>query len=375
MARAHEPSRILLFTLLAVRVVILVVVFVNVERNPITDSDVVRFQEIGDLRVTPWRDVPVEFPPGQVIAIDVLTGGTLERTAIAVALCAFAADMLTALVLARIWSLRTCFAYLLLGLPLMPFMYLRLDPLSVFLAVAGMALIRRQRPELGGAVLGIAGLTRLWPIVLVPYLLIEGQRRAVLSAVISLVVGGVGWLWWGGPGAIGDVVSFRGASGWEIASMVGVVVWIFTGGPIRTEAGAFRVGSIPSWASWISSAAIVAVAWTIGVRQHRRADRADGRVATAAIATLLVLSPVLSQQYVFWLLPWMAISYALERDDRMIGLGLAIAILTTLPDALVDTIGVLQAVVLVRDGLLAWLVVRYLIADPIRTGVRVAEAT
>ena len=50
MARSREPSSILLVTLLAVRVVILVVVFINVERNPVTDSDINRFQEIGELR-------------------------------------------------------------------------------------------------------------------------------------------------------------------------------------------------------------------------------------------------------------------------------------------------------------------------------------
>jgi hypothetical protein len=368
MARAREPSSILLVTLLAVRVVILAVVFINVQRNPVTDSDINRFQEIGELRGTPWRDAPVEFPPGQVIAIKLLVGGTLERTAIAVAVCAFAADVLTAALLARVWSRRACAAYLLLGLPLMPFMYLRLDPLAVLLAVAGMASIRRQHHALGGAILGFAGLTRLWPIILLPYVFIEGQRRAVVAACATLAVGGLAWIWWGGPGALGDVVSFRGASGWQIASTIGVLVWIRTGGPIRTEAGAFRVGAISHWASWITSAAVVGLACAIGFRQRRRADRADGRVAVAAIATLLVLSPVLSQQYVFWLLPWMAVAYALERDDRMMGLGLVIAILTTLPDALVDTVGLLQAVIVVRNALLAWLVLRYLIADPVRTG-------
>ena len=89
-----------------------------------------------------------------MIAIKVLVGGTLERTAIAVALCAFAADLATAAILARVWSRRTCVAYLLIGLPLMPFMYLRLDPLSVVLAVAGMASIRRQRSVTGGVMLG-----------------------------------------------------------------------------------------------------------------------------------------------------------------------------------------------------------------------------
>ena len=188
---------------------------------------------------------------------------------------------------------------------------------------------------------------------------------------MTLAFGGLAWLWWGGPSAPGDVVSFRGASGWQIASTIGVAVWILTGGPIRNEAGAFRVGTISAWASWVTSAVVAGLACAIGFRQRRRADGADGRVAVAAIATLLVLSPVLSQQYVFWLLPWMAVAYAIKGDDRMIGLGLAIAILTTLPMPWSTTVGLLQAVVLVRDALLGWLVIRYLVADPLRTGGRV----
>ena len=60
------------------------------------------------------------------------------------------------LLLAWGWGRRAALVYLLLGLAFAwyPFLYLRLDLLSVHSRWAGIALVRRRSPRLGGALLG-----------------------------------------------------------------------------------------------------------------------------------------------------------------------------------------------------------------------------
>ena len=50
-----------------------------------------------------------------------------------------------------------------------------------------------------------------------------------------------GWFLIGGADAFRQVGTFRGATGWELESTVGVVVWALTG-EHRFEAGANRTG-------------------------------------------------------------------------------------------------------------------------------------
>src|SRR5204862_1238191 len=77
----------------------------------------------------------------------------------------------------------------------------------------------------------------------------------------------------------------------------------------RYEQGANRTGDIPGWAR--VALAVLLVLGLAAVWWRARRVRVDpaGAPALAAVATLLVLSPVLSPGYIAWLLPWAAVSY------------------------------------------------------------------
>jgi hypothetical protein len=95
--------------------------------------------------------------------------------------------------------------------------------------------------------------------------------------------------------------------------------------------------------------ALLAVIWVAARRSGRRPD---GVAAASAIAALLVCSPVLSGQYVSWLLPWAAVSVLEEEGDLIFAATLVVGILTVIPNALVSHLFLFRAVTFCRDLLL-----------------------
>jgi uncharacterized membrane protein len=102
------------------------------------------------------------------------------------------------------------------GLPFVcyPFAYLRLDLLSVALAVAAFALLRRRHPALAGGLLAIACFAKIWPLALTPLLLLPRGRKALGSFVVVVATGAIGWIRWGGVDGLRQVATLRGARGW-----------------------------------------------------------------------------------------------------------------------------------------------------------------
>jgi hypothetical protein len=317
--------------LVAVRLVVLGIAIWNVNTAPVTDTTVLRFDEIASTAGLPWRDHEVEFPPVQVAVIELIGWDGVPITASLLAILACGSDLLTARLIGRRWGQGPRRAYLLIGLPLLAFVYLRFDLVSVALAVGGLAG--------GGAWLGAAALARIWPLVLFPAL----RGRQLFWAVATAALGGLSWIALGGIDAVRQVISFRGAGGWEIGSLVGAIVWAVTGGPLRYESGAFRVGQIPGWAAplqFLVLAAILVIIWR--TRDEERA----GEPAAAAVAALLVLSPIISDAYVTWIIPWLAIgSFA---KQRLLWQGVAITTLTTLPFFLTENLALFQAATIAR---------------------------
>jgi hypothetical protein len=121
------------------------------------------------------------------------------------------------------------------------------------------------------------------------------------------------------------VLTFRGASGWQIESLVGSVVHLIDTTTLRMESGAWRIGSIggPASITMFLAAAPICV-WTSwrGARQNR-----VGAGWLAGVTTLLLLSALLSAQYVIWLAPAAAIAWT-DGDKRLVLLT-AIAIALT----------------------------------------------
>lgn len=158
-------------------------------------------------------------------------------------------------------------------------------------------------------------------------------------------MGRLGWL-----GRPRQVLTARGATGWEIGSTQGVVSWIVSG-RLRMEAGAFRAGEITPLvrSAWAAAALAVMVAVWVGARGYPGA--VEGAPSLAAVATLLFSSSVLSQQYICWIVPWAAVATG-EGDATIFWLSAAVSVLTVVPDWLVGHIGLFQVITLARDVLL-----------------------
>jgi hypothetical protein len=157
------------------------------------------------------------------------------------------------------------------------------------------------------------------------------------------------------------VVSFREATGWQVESMPGILWHLHDPSRIKFESGAFRTGVMPPWARptlTLVSLALVAVAWWLAAR--RRADGADdlvsyGEAPLASVLAVLLFAPILSPQYIVWMLPFAAVVAAV--GDRVVGgLALAVSAVTTVTYVLVldAADGHLFATlpVLLRNGLL-----------------------
>ncbi len=279
-------------------------------------GDVQRYLAIARSRGTPYRDFSVEYPPVTLAAIEALDTGSLRAATVQLMWSQVALDAVVAGLLLWGWGRRPAIAYLLLGLPFLayPFLYLRLDLLSVALALGAIAAFRRGHHRTSGLLLAAACLAKLWPVVLIGWFVVRGAGRTIRWFSALAFAGLGGWVLWGGLEGPIQVLTFRGASGWQIESIVGAVVRTVSSAPVRIESGADRVGNVPLAAELALLAIagmIIAIAW----RSVRPSDsppgdviRRDGLAPLVAVGGLLVTATILSPQYVCWILPFAAIA-------------------------------------------------------------------
>jgi hypothetical protein len=180
----------------------------------------------------------------------------------------------------------------------------------------GFLLVRRMRERMGGSILAAAVLTKVWPAVVLPVLLVERRVRAVAWTAGAAALGLLAWIAVAGPSAPIQVLTFRGAEGWSVESVVGSIVWIATGAEPRVVGGAPRVGSIPDPARLVLAVGAVATLILVWFRARRSAPDPLGGASLAAVAALLAWSPLFSLQYALWLTPFIAIAWG-DRSDRV----------------------------------------------------------
>jgi hypothetical protein len=278
--------------------------------------DATRYEAIVTHPGRPYQDFPVEYPPVLVAVASAVHGSTVVGTLERLGFISLMLDVGVAFLLWTGWGRRAALVYLLLGLPLAYFVYFRLDMLSVALALLGMWLVRRGRSRAGGVSLGVAVFAKLWPAALIPLLAARRNGRSVVVALGSIGVGMVLWVLWGGFGGPAQVLTMRGATGWQVESLIGSVQWAFFGSTPRFEAGALRVGDTSAPA--VAITLLVALALLAFVYDRSRtSEPGEGIPALAATTILILAAPVLSPQYLCWLLPWAAIA-AGARDRSLL---------------------------------------------------------
>lgn len=325
--------------LVAVRVAALVAVLSSgqEEQHSILGGDARRYHQIVTAHGTPYLDYAVEYPPVALALLHVTDSDDTHASLIRLGVSQLLLDLGTAALIGSAWGRRAGTAYLVLGLPFLPypFVYLRIDLLTVFLATAGLALLHRNRERSGGALLAVSVFAKLWPVALAPLFLLERKTKALVAWAFTGAAGLVAWVGWAGIGGPIDVFSFRGATGWQVESLPGIILHIADPQRAHVESGAWRTGTMPSWSRptlTLLSFGFAAVAWWLAHR--RRQEGASDLVAyalapLAALLSLLIFAPIISPQYMLWLLPFAALLAA--RGDRLLsGMMLLVGALSTL---------------------------------------------
>jgi hypothetical protein len=307
---------------LVLRVVVVAVLIARSES--VKDDGLLRYDRVAASPVTPYRNFAVEWMPIQTAVVQVIAGGT--TTVAGVAITALVADMAVAAALAWGWGRRTADVYLLLGLPLLSAAYTRLDLLAVAFAAWAFALARRGRDGPSGVALGLGALSGLWAAFLLPWAVLLRRRPTLVGAAACLAAGGTSWYLVGGPKAPMQVLSYRGATGWDVQSTIGGALRMFTDGATFLEGGIERIGFAPAWARTAVLLAILAAAGLAWLSWRPRLDDPAGRTALAVTASILALTPTYPAAWTSILVPWAALSWD---EDRPLATGAVAAIALT----------------------------------------------
>jgi hypothetical protein len=316
-----------------------------------------RFTQIAEAEGRPYRDFDVEYPPVSLAAIEVVGTAEPNDTGVRLLWLSLALDAITVAALAFGWGRRAAVAYLVLTVPLLGFMYNTIDLLSVALATLSLSWVMKGHDRSGGVTMAAAVFAKVWPLALLPALVIGRRSKALWWAGGALAAGAVAWLWWGGLSGPVQVATQRGTPGWEYESTVGSLLWAFTSKPLHHVRDSTRIGTAPGWAKAVLVIAAVAGVAAVWRRAARRGSGELGLPAMAAVSILLLTAPVISHPYVIWLAPWAAIGvcergvkWALLPMALMLVSGLLVVMNSTWPAG--GVLWPLKAVLLLRNGLL-----------------------
>jgi len=314
-----KPGRLaswLLWASLAVHVPIAVVA---VGKSKLPNADLDNYYDIGTRAGRPYVDFPVEFPVATTETFRTLApiAGDREQFGVSLVILSVAADVAIALALGWGWGIEAAACYAFIVIPLIDLFFLRMDLWPTALATFAAAAWRRERPVLA-AIGWVAGAAfKLWPLMFLPLLLVSpGARRRITPLATAIAAGLMvvaGWLWVAGPSGLYQVLTFRGAQGWEIESTVGAVWMLFEQTSMRVESGAWRIGTTSGPISILLFVlGAIPCLWMIwrGARTgHLGAGWAGG------ISVLLFTSALLSAQYSAWLAPASGVAWV-EKDRR-----------------------------------------------------------
>jgi hypothetical protein len=170
---------------------------------------------------------------------------------------------------------------------------------------------------------------KVWPLAVAPAMLVRRRWRALTAAAAVCLVVGLAWLLSGGSKGPIQVVSFRSARGWSAESIEGNLLWLTRHGMPILEQGAMRIGAAPAWAKGLLFAGLLGYEVVVWRRAGGDARDPAGGACLAAVTAVLVFSPLISEQYAAWLLPWAAVAFEGDRAERKVAAIAASAIVLT----------------------------------------------
>lgn len=348
----------------------------------------------------PYRDVAFEYPPlaAPAIGLPGLGGTGADGYKWTFALCMLALAFCVLLLvraLAR-WTggSQRLAVFAVAAAPLFTGAMIRthFDLLPVALLLAALLLVVRGRPVLGLALLGVATMTKGFPLVAAPavlaWLVARGERRqavvgaCALAAVVALLAGVSVAL---SPSGALDAIRYQTERPVQIESLpaLGVRAIDALGGAQAVPVESYRsdglehpAGDALAAVSALLGAAAVALL-AVGAARRRDDPRALLVAALGAVAAFATFGKVLSPQYIVWIVPLGVLAVAWRRWWLAGTVGLAsLFTLAEFPSRyfdLVDGDGFALTVVALRDLVLVLVValaVREVAPFPLRRPAR-----
>jgi hypothetical protein len=294
-------------------------------------GDFRRYYEIATAGGRPYVDYEVEHPPGTLLVFKALAAvsNTRHQFAFGLVLLNVAADVAVMAALGWGWGTGAVAFYLAVIWPMLLIALDRVDLLPTACATVGAACWRRKRPLAGGLAFALGTSFKLWPLPLAMLFAAQADRRRRWTGLGATALGcaALAAAWWRMAGLAGlwQVLTFRGAHGWQIESAIGSVLRLFGDATLRLESGSWRIREIPSWLGIL----LFTIAAPLAVTAMIAGGRA-GRVGCAwigSIGALLLCSALFSAQYIVWLAPAAAIAWT-EGDEWTAGLVAATVLMT-----------------------------------------------
>jgi len=307
--------------------------------------DVERFQEIA-VSDNLWSEQnPVEYPPGSVVLIEAISTDSLIDTHRLLVMFSYVVDLLIAIVLYRVWGLKSSNVYLFVSLFVLPMGLVRLDLWAVLFSVLAVAVVYKEAeikewfkgsikfevfsevivPLSFGLFVATGAAIKIWPGLLVVVALYLLRWRLVISSAFWLLMMGISWLFFVGNGfePLHQVVSLRGATGWHIESIIGNLVALFSSEEPTSQLNAFRIGELNKlivlFGRFLFIGYSILLGWNIfrnrrNIVSKKYIIQLFSVCTLGLLAALLISSPLFSPQFVLWLTPWIALIFCLESD-------------------------------------------------------------
>jgi uncharacterized membrane protein len=266
------------------------------------------YQHYGDAILNhgrvPYRDFAVEYPPGAlaVVILPAAFGDYARAFAWEMAACGL---VLVAVVAAirREAAFYVALAPVLAGSLILS----RFDLWPALLTAGALAAILRERHGLGWALLGAAVAAKLWPLVLVPLVLVRSYRAGRIRA--SLVGAGVAaavFLPFAlvAPHGLWDSVRGQASRPLQIESLGASLFTAFGNPGVISSHGSQNVAGHGGVAALFAALQILAlVALWIGFARGEATNDRLLRYSAAAVCAFVAFGKVLSPQFLLWLIP------------------------------------------------------------------------
>lgn len=271
----------------------------------------------------PYFDFAFEHLPGMLIPMAAawLLGGASGLTGYAYALAAvsLACLLVTSFLLLRIEAVLAVdgltVRWLLLTVPLLPFLLFRNDSWSVLLMVGGIWLAMGGHRLGSSAALGLGVLSKLWPAVWIVPQWWEGRKR---SAVVLAVLALGGLFITVSPG----VQSIQDPQGLHTETLMGSLFGLarsINGADLGLTNTAAVYIDAPVWALLVDGLVGLGLAvWALRRLRHPFSWASGLLLAGSLVGAGLIASPFFSTQYAAWIAPFVAVNRRLTRPALLI---------------------------------------------------------